>query len=722
MDRQGADRTNEDRANSAGNILEVRGLSCAFYDSRRGLMYWALRDIELELPRGGRLGVIGESGCGKSVTARCIMGLEHSVPGVMGGAITINAQPTGAGTKRNNDQPLGNILAGLHKFTGRWGRRFYHYPSIWRRTVERRVKLARGRIMSLVFQEHRTALNPLMTVGKQLERTIRRQFPDKTRTQVRQEAELWLKKVGLDGNFDVFPAALSGGMSQRVMLALALCTKPQLLIADEPTTNLDAVSAQQVLSLIKHLSLDERLSLMLITHDIAAILQSSSHVVVFYQGYTLEYAPVPTPNPRPDYWLHPYTRFLLRADGQSSPQKRAMPDEALRNQTSSGHGQRCPFYEMHHELEPDIECPGSQTLPPLRKSGDHWVRCFGAKLPAVGGATRPLVEAKGLLWVYPGRQPYQERLAVDRVDLTVQRGEFLGLIGETGCGKSTLGMMLMRLRDLRRPPKECGGTINFDGQSLLALPRKQFRVNFSGKIQMLFQNADSALNPGMRIGHALEETLERHKILDFPTAASRRKRTEELLRQVGLDPVEVKDRRPAELSGGQKRRITVALLLAIEPEFVVADEPTSELDPPHENMVKELLRGLQRSQELAGRNLSMLVISHNISVVSDLCQRYAVMYRGSVVEVGTIIDKRKPSDVGHPYTKVLLDPSLAANLPVGSSSEPPPAGCKFFLRCPFPNKDKRCSTERPELAFTRISPGHQSACWCAEEVFRHGIS
>ncbi|MBN2054719.1 ABC transporter ATP-binding protein, partial [bacterium] len=320
-------------------VLYARGLECMFLDDD-GSITPVLHDLHLELQSGARLGLLGESGCGKSVTARCMMGIETGIPGLVDGEILVKL-----------DRPAQRIVTPDSISEGRW-RRIYGFDTVDRsRHVLRQARCRhdramaglRGASIAMIFQEHRAALDPLLTIGRQLDITLRAAFPEMSVAERRRNVETWLETVNLAGCGRLFPCQLSGGMSQRAMIALALCSEPRILIADEPTTNLDSVSAAAILSRIGDLSKKKGLSVILITHDVEAILAHSTHVAVMLGGTTVEYGPNPGPDAPPGTWLHPYTRFLMeqrRFDAAAADN--LPPGVSPADMGARRHGGRCP--------------------------------------------------------------------------------------------------------------------------------------------------------------------------------------------------------------------------------------------------------------------------------------------------------------------------------------------------------------------------------------------
>jgi len=648
-------------------LLEVEGLRTWFRTGGQPLR--AVDGVSFTIQRGETLGLVGESGCGKSLTGLSIMQL---VP-----------------------KPAGYIADGSIRFEGR---------DVLAMTAQQRRDYRGGQV-GMIFQEPMTSLNPVLTVRTQLVEAIRR-HRRASRAEAVERAVEALRLVGMPdpaGCLRRYPHQLSGGMQQRAMIAMALACEPALLIADEPTTALDVTVEAQILDLLRGLQAKLRTAILFITHDLAVVAEMAHRVAIMYAGKIVETAPAAAlfagDGPR-----HPYTQLLLRCRPSREQRRRRLEAIAGRVPRPSEYPPGCRFCNRcPHAFGPcrDVE-PALAALAP-----GHQVACHlyggGARLPlaAMRNAERgmrssepsalrlphsalppagPLIEARGLTRHFAIRKGILQRVvghvkAVDGVDLTIRRGRTVALVGESGCGKTTLGKTLVRLM----PPT--AGTIRFDGTDLTALREHELRP-IRRRAQIVFQDPYSALDPRMMVRETIEEGMRVHGL--GGTSAERRERVEHLLGSVGLPP-EAATAYPHEFSGGQRQRIGIARVLAVEPDFVVCDEPTSALDVSIQAQILNLLGDLQ-----AELGLTYLFITHDLGVVEYLADEVAVMYLGRIVEhspAEPLFDEPR-----HPYTQALLsaipdaDPQrrrerirLAGDVP--SPSAPPP-GCHFHPRCP----------------------------------------
>ena len=660
----------------AGAVLEVSGLTVGF---RQGsALRTVVRDVSFSLRRGELLALVGESGSGKSVTALAVMGLlPEGIAAVSGGSV------------RFAGQDLGSL------------------------SPEERRRL-RGRRLSMIFQEPMTALNPVMTIGQQLAETLLA-HGQCGRREARARAVRLLEEVGIPAaatRLRDYPHQLSGGQRQRVMIAMALACRPELLIADEPTTALDVTVQAQIMELLNRLRRQLGTAVLFITHNLALVREQADRVAVMVSGQLVETAPAAELFRRP---CHPYTRLLLRSVPSAAGRHAALAAIDAPRPGVSPHpaacafATRCPLVQDTCLTEP----PGDQTPAP-----DHHVRCrrpgmFGVALaadgaseeppPAVGDGPRAVLEARGLQVWFPrraglfGRRRAPVR-AVDGVDLTLRAGETLALVGESGCGKTTVGKALVRLL---RPT---GGSVRLgDGTELTRLDEHALRP-LRRRIQMIFQDPFSSLDPRLMAGESLLEGLDAQRI---GTPAERRAAVEALLGDVGLPP-EAAGRYPHQFSGGQRQRLGLARALAVAPDIIVCDECTSALDVSVQAQMLNLLRRLQRRLGLA-----YLFITHDLSVVSYFADRVAVMYLGRIVEEGPAAEVL--AHPAHPYTRALLaaaprldgesrrGPVLQGDLP---SPGCPPDGCRFHPRCPLAADE--CRLREPPRR--PLAPAHWAAC------------
>ncbi len=637
-------------------LLEIDNLRTYFRTA--GAPLRAVDGVSLTIDRGETLGLVGESGCGKSLTGLSIMQL---VP-----------------------RPTGYVAGGSIRFEGR--------EVLEMSGPERRA--LRGGKIAMIFQEPMTSLNPVLTVRTQLLEAIRL-HQNVTRAEAVRRAVAALRHVGMPDPADrlrQYPHQLSGGMRQRVMIAMALACEPALLIADEPTTALDVTVEAQILDLLRDLQQELGAAILFITHDLAVVAEMAHRVAVMYAGKIVEMAPTSALFGG-EGTRHPYTEMLLRC--RPSRAKRHQPLETIQGvvPSPSAYPPGCRFCgRCPHAFD---LCKGTEPL--LRQLEDgHLVACHlfdngWRRRPAARAAPAEepasvavragevLLEARGVTKHFPIRKGILKRVvghikAVDGVDLTVRRGSTVALVGESGCGKTTLGKTLIRLL----PPTS--GSIHFEGTDLMSLSEVPLR-ELRRRVQFVFQDPYSSLSPRMMVREIIEEGMHVHGI--GGSAAERRDRVDDLLRSVGLSPQAALSY-PHEFSGGQRQRIGIARVLAVEPAFIVCDEPTSALDVSVQAQILNLLSGLQERF-----HLTYLFITHDLGVVEYISDEVAVMYLGRIVEQSpteALFDEPL-----HPYTQALLSaiPSferehrsqrirLAGNVPSPST---PPQGCHFHPRC-----------------------------------------
>ncbi len=664
-------------------LLSVRNLR-TWIDTGDAVVH-AVDGLSFDIAPGETFALLGESGCGKSITALSIARLLPEAAFIAGGEVRFGGE---------------DLLA----------------------MPEQAMREVRGRRIAMIFQEPNLALNAVMTAGEQIAETLRRHTELEGAALDARVLELLdaVRMPDASRRQHEYPFQLSGGMKQRVMIAVALACNPELLIADEPTTALDVTIQAQVLDLLRELQRERRMSLLLITHDLAVVSGMAHRVAVMYAGEIVETAArdqfFASPN-------HPYSRKLfdslpaLRKRGQAlAVIKGSVP--ALTREFAG-----CRFVERCESALP--HCGG--RVPLWRElSANAGVRCHlfaddaakhvGAPAPAiVHGSTPPFVQSRdeastALLRVrdlkvhFPIRKGLLKRVAghvkaVDGVSLEIQRGRTLGLVGESGCGKTTIGKGLLRLVE------PTSGEVLFDGEDLLQLRSGRMREQRK-HVQIIFQDPYSSLNPRMRIAETIEEGMAALNVA--ATKAERHARIDALLTEVGLSP-EVKYRYPHEFSGGQRQRIAIARALAVEPKLIVCDEPTSALDVSVQAQILNLLRELQ-----ARKGLTYLFITHNISVIEFIAHEVAVMYLGRIVEQGNVDEVlQKPQ---HPYTRALLSAVPEVDIESkrsvirleGDIPSPinPPAGCHFHPRC----KEAMdiCRAEYP--ARSELGAAHYAHC------------
>jgi peptide/nickel transport system ATP-binding protein len=648
----------------------------------------AVNGISLAVKEGETLAIVGESGSGKSVAMLSVMGLLPTPPARVTGSVRFD----------------GDELLGMER---------------------EHLRRIRGNRMAMVFQDPMSSLNPVHTVGSQIGEALRI-HRGAGKQEARRAAEDMLRRVGIPDagrRADDYPHQFSGGMRQRVMIAMALACGPKLLIADEPTTALDVTIQAQIVALVKDLRRDFGMAVIWITHDLGVVADMADRVAVMYAGRVVEQGTVDEIYATT---RHPYTMGLLRSVprlGEDVPVKlEEIPGAPPDMRQDVGHcafAPRCPFAD-HRSLE---------SRPPLEATDapDHLVACWHwRELAAAGVAerplpelqqraattTEPLLELRGLQTHFPIHRGFFGRRAgvvraVDGVDLAIPQGTTLGLVGESGCGKTTLGRTVMRLE------KPTAGSLWFDGTDITHAAGDELRA-VRRRMQMIFQDPYSSMNPGMRIEDIVAEPMRIHGLGSPREVATR---VAELLERVGLSAGSAK-RYPHQFSGGQRQRVVIARALALGPQLIVCDEPVSSLDVSVQAQIINLLGDLQRDL-----GVTYLFIAHDLAVVKHISHEVAVMYLGKVVE-------RAPRDEVyrrplHPYTQALLksipepDPAVArsasrqvlqGDLPSPAS---PPAGCRFNTRCPIARKGI-CNVEEPPLR--ELEPGHWTACHFAEEL------
>ncbi|CAI2718488.1 ABC transporter ATP-binding protein [Nitrospina watsonii] len=654
-------------------MLEVKDLR-TYFRVGTGQVAEAVDGVSFGLERGKTLALVGESGCGKSQTAFSIMRLIAD----------------------NGYHPSGKIYLDGRDLTG---------------LDEESMRRIRGNDIGMIFQEPMTSLNPLYRISNQLEEALRihRQMQ---KGAARQRAIELLDQVGIPDpgqRIDDFPHQLSGGMKQRVMIAMALACEPKLLIADEPTTALDVTIQAQVLKLMADLQKKMDMAILLITHDMGVVNQMADDICIMYAGRIVEHGS------REAVFrnrAHPYTRRLFDSipkPGDAPYLLNTIPG-MVPPATEYGEGSlfadRCQFV---------MDVCRRVDSPIYTVERGHTVRCHlyesqtgnaveadAVRIPAPPKPKTPetLLSIKALKTWFPVRKGVFRTVsahvkAVDHVDLDIQRGSTVALVGESGCGKTTLGESILRLnRDTR-------GSVRFKGQDLMALAKDQIKA-LRKYMQIIFQDPFGSLSPRMRIEDIVGEGLDVH----FPhlTLQEKKDRIGKALQEVGLGPAAV-DRYPHEFSGGQRQRISIARSLILEPEFLVLDEPTSALDVSVQAQVLNLLRELQ-----SAHRLTYLFITHNLSVVEYMADVVAIMYLGRIVEYAPA--KNLFARPLHPYTQTLLNavPTLGERKPfeavVGDVPSPlnPPQGCHFHPRCPIFRSEpegsplrKRCLEQYPDL-------------------------
>ena len=591
----------------------------------------AVEGVSFAVGRGETFALLGESGCGKSMTALSISRLLPDAGRVVSGSVRLDGQ---------------DLL----------------------QLPEAAMRDVRGSKIGMIFQEPGTSLNPVMKVGLQIGEVILQHTTLRGRAIDARVLEL-LDAVGLPdpkNRAHEYPFQLSGGMKQRVMIAIALACEPRLLIADEPTTALDVTIQAQVLDLLRSLQKKMGMSILLITHDLGVVSEMAHHVAVMYAGQIVESAR------RDDFFrnpAHPYSRKLFASIPDRQARDRSLAVIQGRVPSLIGKFQGCRFADRC-----DFAWPHCRATDPAWSTveAEHGVRCHlysdeapkqeaGADgSPAAQSAVRgpvhpdtdaPLLIVHDLKVYFPIRKGILQRVvghvkAVDGVSLTVRAGRTLALVGESGSGKTTVGKGIAQLLPLS------GGSVNFGGVDLSSLSSGELRGR-RRDFQIIFQDPYSSLNPRMRVLDIVEEGMIALGV--GGDRQSRAGRVDEVLAQVGLG-VEMKYRYPHEFSGGQRQRIAIARALAVEPRLIVCDEPTSALDVSVQAQILNLLRDLQSRLCIA-----YLFITHNMSAVEFLADEVAVMYLGKIVEQGSADEVlRNPQ---HAYTKALLSAVPRVSVP-----------------------------------------------------------
>ena len=671
-------------------LLSVQNLK-TYFRTPEGLAR-AVDGVSFDIAPNEIFALVGESGCGKSVTALSVIQLVAQPAGfTAGGAIYYNGQD------------------------------ITRLPEVEKRKIQ-------GNDIAMVFQEPMTSLNPVFTIGYQISEAIR-QHQDLRGTAARNAAIEMLDLVGIPepaARYDEYPHQMSGGMKQRVMIAMALSCRPGLLIADEPTTALDVTIQAQILELIQRLQQELEMAVLLITHDLGVVANIADRVAVMYAGKIAEIGTWEQLYNTPQ---HPYTVKLLESTPARDKRGTQLHTIAGRVPKATDYNDGCRFADRCPKVMDRCE-----TIPPTLhtvKGSEHNVAChlYNPEPPfsAVStGATKleletdtdkigdsathtsdtqPQLQVKNLCVHYPIQKGIFKRTvgyvyAVDDVTLDIPRGKTLALVGESGSGKTSFGKAILRLGV---PVK---GDFIYDGVNIADAARQDMHP-YRKQMQIIFQDPYASLNPRMTIGAIIQEGMQAHSIGE--SAEARQNRVAELMQRVGLSP-DMVTRYPHEFSGGQRQRVGIARCLAVDPEFIVCDEATSALDVSVQAQVLNLLKSLQ-----IDFNLTYLFITHNLSVVEYFADEVAVMYLGRIVERGTteeIFDSPK-----HPYTRALLsavpkmDPQTGVEKIQLEGDVPSPinrpSGCYFHPRCP--EVMSICKDTYPDE--TRFTQTHSGSCY-----------
>ncbi len=675
-----------DKNTFENSVIDVRNLHVHYItedDTAR-----AVNGIDLHISKGEVLGLVGETGAGKTTTALSIMQLVPDPPGI--------------------------IVDG----------EIYHGGENIIENTEKENQVVRGNGISMIFQDPMTALNPIMTIGDQLAEVVQT-HEDTSKSETKERVIEMLETVGINAErYDDYPHQFSGGMKQRVVIAMALLCHPQLLIADEPTTALDVTIQAQILSIMQDLIKKFDMSMLLITHDLGVVAETCDKVSIMYAGEIVENGSIKDVFSKP---RHPYTVGLFGSIPKIDEDVSELKPIKGNISSSADLPKGCYF----HPRCPYAKEICSSERPPI-KGDKHSFRChfdifgdtenyediveennktkaepeFQPQKFDIGNDPEPdlpLIEVRNLKKYFPVTNGFLH--AVDGVSFAIPKGKTLGIVGESGCGKSTLGRAVLRLHE------PTGGTILYDGMDITNFDSNEMRM-VRQNLQIIFQDPYASLNPRMSVAKIIEEPLVIHK--KFRKKADMQKKILELMSLVGLSK-KAYNNYPHEFDGGRRQRIVIARALAINPRFIVCDEPVSALDVSVQAQILNLLMDLQKQI-----GLTYMFISHDLSVVKHISDEIGVMYLGQLIEKGPK-DKifKKPL---HPYTIALLSaiPSVNINkknnriLLKGEIVSPinPKKGCRFALRCPFAKDICTKITPNPE----DVSPDHFVACHRWREI------
>ena len=658
------------------NLLDIKNLTIHFHAAEGTVQ--AVNGIDLSIEKGSTLGLVGETGAGKTTTALGILRLIQSPPGkIESGQILYNGEDL------------------LEK-------------------SEKQMQKIRGKEISMIFQDPMTALNPVLRVGEQIAEVIRLHEQCSANEAMGRALEM-LEMVGIPSERGMeYPHQFSGGMKQRVVIAMALACSPKLLLADEPTTALDVTIQAQVLDMMNNLKKKIGTSMLLITHDLGVVAESCDKVAIMYAGQIVEYGTLDHIFQQTN---HPYTRGLFvslpaldREDYRLQPIHGLMPDPSALPQGCK-FNPRCPYA--------DAVCSAEEP-PMVEVAPGHYCRChfaetirerFEKKEEAAPRNSEekkiktdvPMVEVCSLKKYF--KTPGGMLHAVDDVSFKIARGRTLGVVGESGCGKSTLGRVVLGLLGAT------DGQVLFQGEDITNVSAKR-RIELRRKMQIIFQDPFSSLNPRMCVSEIIAEPMKVFNMCQSKAELNRR--VAEMMDTVGLAK-RLAFSYPHELDGGRRQRIGIARALALDPEFIVCDEPVSALDVSIQAQILNLLQDLQEQ-----RGLTYMFITHDLSVVKHISDDILVMYLGQVEEfcpTKSLFENRL-----HPYTKGLLSsipvPTIGARqervLLRGELSSPvnPKPGCRFANRCEYATSE--CFEKNPAL--TEVLPEHYVACHHVREI------
>ncbi|MEP9396317.1 ABC transporter ATP-binding protein [Mesorhizobium sp. KR2-14] len=673
-------------------ILEIENLSISFF-TRAGEIP-AVMDFSCTVMPGEAMGIVGESGCGKSTVALGVM---------------------------RDLSNIGKIVGGRIKFQGR----------DMAEMSEKELRAIRGNKIAMIYQEPMASLNPAMKVGKQL-MEVPVIHEKVSRDEAYKRSVEMLKAVRLpdpERLMKSYPHQLSGGQQQRIVIAMALLSKPALLLLDEPTTALDVTVEAGIVDLVKALGKEFGTAMIFVSHNLGLILETCDRITVMYSGEAVETGEVKDVF---DRMRHPYTQGLFRSIPLPGADKNARPLIAIPGQLPLPHERPkgCNFGPRCHHFVEGVCNAAEIPMLPVEGHAHHFSRCvrfneidWSAVPEGAKTGKEPVKPGKPVLQIEELKKYYKVSAnevfassegrvvkANEEISFEAREAETVAIVGESGCGKSTLAKVLLGLETAS------SGKVSLAGREIQSTPVEERDVDTVSSIQMVFQNPFDTLNPSHSVGSQIIRALEKFKV--GKSAAERRQKMFELLDLVKL-PRAFAERMPRQLSGGQKQRIGVARAFAGHARVVVADEPVSALDVSVQAAVTELLMDIQREQKT-----TMLFISHDLSVVRYIADRVVVMYLGHIVEQGTTEQIFSPPY--HPYTEALLSAIPIADTSVVKkrivlegeipSAMNPPTGCPFQTRCRYKHlvPDNLCETKVPPLK--DLGGGHKSLCWLSDEV------